>query len=117
MKLRYFYPVFLTGLLAPIFARAASIKDNLNAAIIGTGIGGDANIYQFIGGIIKVILGMLGVALVVLIIYGGFIWMTSLGEAQKIEKAKNIIKSSIIGVVIILSSYVITNFVFTDLLK
>ncbi len=67
--------------------------------------------------IINWALGLIGIVLVVLILYAGFLWMTSGGEADKIEKAKKIITNAIIGLVIILSAWGITRYVINALLQ
>ncbi len=54
---------------------------------------------------------VMGVGLVIFasLVYGGFLWMTSEGEPLKIQKSKNQIISSFVGLLIILSSYVLLN--------
>lgn len=64
---------------------------------------------------IQVGLGFLGTIAVVLVIYAGFIWMTSEGNAEKIKKAKDLLKSAAIGLLIILSSFAIVTFVINKL--
>lgn len=64
-----------------------------------------------IGSFIAAALGLLGVVLVVLIVYAGFIWMTAQGNDEKIKKAKGMITSAVIGMIIIFAAYAITNFV------
>lgn len=61
--------------------------------------------------IINVSLGLLGVIALGLIIYAGFLWMTSGGEEDKISKAKKLLVSAAIGLGIILSSWAIASFV------
>lgn len=56
-------------------------------------------------------LGFLGLVAVILIIYGGFTWMTSAGNEERVKKAKEIIKASVIGLVIVLASWMIVTFV------
>ncbi|MHB8904317.1 MAG: Ig-like domain-containing protein, partial [Patescibacteria group bacterium] len=63
-----------------------------------------------IGRIIQIILSFLGVIALVLIMYAGFLWMTSGGEEEKVSQAKKILSSAIIGLVIILSSWAIATF-------
>ncbi|MFA4999952.1 MAG: IPT/TIG domain-containing protein [Patescibacteria group bacterium] len=67
------------------------------------------------GRIINIALGFLGIIAVGFVIYGGFIWMTSGGEEEKVEKAKKILKSGVIGLVIILASWGIATFILTRL--
>lgn len=59
------------------------------------------NVFYFFAGVIAVIL----------IIYAGFMYVTSAGDAGKVTKAKNIIAASIIGIIIIILAYAITAFV------
>lgn len=63
--------------------------------------------------VIQVFLGFLGFLAVIMIMYGGFIWSTSGGDPAKIDKAKKILINTIIGLIIILSSYIITAFIFS----
>ena len=70
-----------------------------------------------IGRIIQVALSLLGVVTLGLIIYAGFLWMTSGGEEEKIRNAKNILKNAVIGLVIILSSWAITTFLLDRLMS
>lgn len=62
--------------------------------------------------VINIFLGFLGIIAVSLVIYGGFIWMTSGGNEEKITKAKSILKNALIGLVIILSAWGIVYFIF-----
>ncbi|MBU2509677.1 Ig-like domain-containing protein, partial [Patescibacteria group bacterium] len=66
--------------------------------------------------IINISLGFLGIIMVSLMVYAGFLWMTSGGEATKVDKAKKIITSAVIGSVIILSSWAITRFILERLI-
>jgi amino acid transporter len=64
---------------------------------------------------IKIFLGFLGMISVILILYAGFLWMTSAGEDAKVKKAKDILWAAIIGLVIILMSYGLAIFVLDQL--
>lgn len=76
---------------------------------------GQSDIKQVIANIINIFLGFLGVLAVVLILYAGYLWMTSRGDEEKIKTAKGIIVSAVIGLVIILSAYAIASFVLNKL--
>lgn len=67
--------------------------------------------------VVKMVLGTLVIIFLILTIYAGFVWMTAAGNEEKVSKAKNILKTSLIGVGVIVFSYVITAFVFNLLLK
>jgi hypothetical protein len=57
-------------------------------------------------------LGLLGLVAVVMIIFGGFMWMTSAGNEQRVTKGKEILQWAVIGLVVILLSWAIVIFVF-----
>ena len=50
----------------------------------------------------------MGVVFLILMIYGGYLWMLARGNEQEVEKAKNIIQNALIGLVIVLAAYAIT---------
>lgn len=77
-----------------------------------TGLG-SRNIIEVVAGIINVSLGLLGIVFVVLLVYAGFLWMTANGNEDNIAKAKKTIFAAILGLVLILSAFAITQFVFT----
>lgn len=65
--------------------------------------------------IIGVVLGVLGLVAVVIIIYGGFMYTMSTGDAQKIKKAKDTIMYGVVGLVIALLAFAIVNFVLSNI--
>jgi hypothetical protein len=97
------------------FAHAAEINTNLEPIGSITGLG-SGDIRTIVARIIYVALGLLGTIFLVLIIYAGFLWMTSGGDEEKVNRAKNLIKNGVIGLIIILCSYAITYFVVTRLM-
>ena len=66
--------------------------------------------------VINVILGFLGIVAVVLILLGGFKWMTAQGAEEKVEEAKKLITAAIIGLIIILAAFGISKFVLDKLI-
>lgn len=102
------------GLLAANFALAQNFGTNE----VSAGLGGSLSSTDprtIIGRIINIGLGFLGVIAVGLIIYAGFLWTTSGGSEDKIDTAKKILRNSIIGLVIILSSWAIATFIISRL--
>ncbi len=59
------------------------------------------------GDVVAAALSLVGVIFILFTIYGGYLWMTDQGNEEQVEKAKKIIKNSIIGLVIVVSSYAI----------
>jgi len=71
---------------------------------------------EAIGLVIKIGLGLLGVAFLLLIIYGGYIWMLAKGNQQEVDKALKIIQNAVIGLIIISVAYGLVNLIFEELL-
>ncbi len=65
--------------------------------------------------IINIFLGFLGVIAVCIVLYGGYLYMTSGGDDEKIGTAKKLLINGVIGLVIILSAFGITTFIFSRL--
>ncbi|MBI4407321.1 MAG: hypothetical protein HY565_02360 [Candidatus Kerfeldbacteria bacterium] len=55
----------------------------------------------------------LGMITLVLIIVAGFIWLTAAGEEEKLKKAKDIMKGATMGLLIVLGSYGLAQYLFT----
>jgi len=88
---------------------------------LGTGYGattglGSGDIRDTVASIINVAMGLLGIVAVVIILIGGFTWMTAGGNDEKVAEAKKWIFSGVIGLAIILSAYALANFVITNLI-
>ena len=72
---------------------------------------GDEDIATTIASIIKVALTLMGIVVVTLFIYAGFLWMTAAGNPDKVGKAKTLLAQAVIGLILILASYAISQFV------
>lgn len=68
-----------------------------------------------IANMIKLVLGFLGIIAVVIILIGGFKWMTAGGNEEQVGDAKKWIYSGVIGLLIILSAYALASWVLTQL--
>ncbi|MBI4253170.1 hypothetical protein HY623_03280 [Candidatus Uhrbacteria bacterium] len=77
----------------------------------------NVSIPQFVGTVINAALGIIGVIFLVLIVYGGMLWMLSEGDETKIGSARGLIFHSIIGLILVLSAYAITSFVVGSIIK
>ncbi|OGY44506.1 MAG: hypothetical protein A2729_01595 [Candidatus Buchananbacteria bacterium RIFCSPHIGHO2_01_FULL_39_14] len=67
--------------------------------------------------IVNVLLGFLGILSIIIILWGGFRWLTSGGNEEKVGEAKKIITAGIIGLVIIFTAYAIATFVVQQLIS
>ncbi len=86
--------------------------DTFGAEPVGESLilGGD-DIRVTIVKIIRAALSLTGIVLLGIILYAGFLWMTSQGAEDKIAQAKGILTSAVIGLAIILSAFAIVQFV------
>lgn len=64
-----------------------------------------------VANLINIVLSIIGVFFLILMIYGGGLWMTAMGDEQKVTKAKSLITAAVIGIIVIISAYAITYFV------
>ncbi len=78
---------------------------------------GSGDVRQTAARIINVALGFLGIIAVVIVLMGGFKYMISGGNEEKVGEAKKLIVSGIIGLAIILSAWAITSFVVSRLVS
>jgi amino acid transporter len=99
---------FFLLLSFPYFSFAQEYENELTQ---GTIIVEEGDLIKIIFEVIRYLLSFLGVAAVLIIIYGGFLWMSAGGDPEKVGKAKKIITQAIIGLIIILLSYSLTMFV------
>lgn len=98
-------------------AASSTMTDNLKA------VGGQSynqstdgdTLIENIATLIKTALGLLGFIFVVLTIYAGFLWMTAGGNSDQVKKAKGIMTNTVIGLIIVVSAYAITWFIFANL--
>ena len=67
------------------------------------------------GAVVNIVLGFLGVIAVLIILLGGFKWMTAAGNEDKVSEAKKLIGAGVIGLVIILMAFGIAQFVIASL--
>lgn len=109
-----------SGLATHVHAQSdlttGEIKGNLDAVQGNSGLGSN-ELDETLGMLINVLLGLLGIIFLVLVIYAGFLWMTAGGDEKAVGKAKNIIITAVIGLVILLSAYAISSFVLDQLIS
>lgn len=114
LKLIFSILILVAILVLPyfVFATGSSTLDNLSAVATGGGYQATGNSLSSAAGIIiGAALGLLGIIFIILIIIGGYLWMTAGGNEQKVEKARNYVQRAIIGLVITLSSWAIWNYI------
>ena len=120
IRLRNLFAIFailftLTGGLLAFPQVVDAQTDELEEVAEDSGLG-DESLSVVIAKIIRTILGFLGIIAVIIVLWGGFVWMTAGGDADKVAKAKKILINGVIGLAIVLMSYAIATFVLNAIL-
>ncbi|MBU4375646.1 hypothetical protein KKH38_04040 [Patescibacteria group bacterium] len=71
---------------------------------------------SIIGKVVGAALAFIGILFLILMIYGGFLWMTARGNQEQVQKAIALIISAVVGVIIIAAAYLVTQFIGETLL-
>lgn len=97
--------------LSPALAQSGGglISPNDNVQRISDATGGQGSFRALAKNFLNFFLGFLGFIAVIMIIYGGILYITAAGKQEKVDEGKKIITYSIIGIVIILLSFAIVN--------
>lgn len=96
--------------LLPHITHAAGVNAGLTPGVSDALGLGTEDVRVTVAKIIRAFMGLLGIVAVVIILYGGFLWMTSAGNEEQVDKARKVITSGVIGLAIILSAVAITQF-------
>lgn len=114
---------FISILTISAFVFALSVAptlatiDNTYGLDYGTITGlGTNDLRTGIMGIVNVLLGFLGIIAIIIILWGGFRWLTSTGNEEKVAEARKIITAGIIGLIIVFTAYAIAAFVINQLI-
>ena len=104
----------VSGLLifnvATVGAQTGSLIDTTDNPDVVAGATGDATSFRILAKrIVDYFLTFLGFIAVIMIIYGGILYVTAAGEQEKIDTAKKILMYAAIGIIVILLSFAIVN--------
>ena len=101
----------ITGLLLfSAIAQAAGLDPTQDSIPFVNDIsGGQTSLRGIILTIVNFFLTFLGLLTVVMVIYGGFLYVSAGGAEENVGKAKKILLYSVIGIVIIVASFAFVN--------
>jgi hypothetical protein len=116
------FAVIMT-VIVPVFAFALNANaqvDNLlwgkQQANIENGLGlGNEDPRIIAASVVNIMLGFLGIIAVLIILLGGFKWMTAGGNEDSVGEAKKMMGAGVIGLVIVLASFGLAQFVINAL--
>ena len=101
--------LFSTMAVTPLMAQPDLGFDYANNLELSTATETDPK--EMAVSVVKYLMTFLGIIAVVVILYGGFMWMTASGNEDRVDKAKKIIIAGAIGLLIVIAAYAIVNFV------
>ena len=68
----------------------------------------EKNLLKIGGNALNTVLSFVGVIFLVMMLVGGFIWMTAAGNEARVKTAMNLLVAGIVGLIIVVSAYAIT---------
>ena len=101
--------------LLPQLSYAQEVTEGLEDVGEAAGVETEAELPVVIGKIIRVFIAAMGVVLLVILIYAGFLWMTAGGDSEKVEKAKKWMTNGVIGLIIIIFAFSIVTYIINKL--
>lgn len=97
--------------LAGVSAARAETLGGLDKTASEAGIqSSSVDVATSLASIVSVALSFVGVAFLILLIWGGALWMMAAGNQENIKKARGVVVAAVIGLAIVLSAYAITQF-------
>ncbi len=103
----------LSVVFLPLTAQAAPDLSKLGVTLIS----GQTDFLKILGSLVDKALILAGILAFLYVLYGGFMYLTSGGDATGANKGKTAITNAIIGIIIIALSYAIVNYVVNTLPK
>lgn len=115
------FTIFLASLIWMVSFFAAPAMVGAQTDVFGLNYGaatglGQQDPRETAANIIKAALGILGIVAVVIVLWGGVMWMTAGGSEDRVGTAKKILFAGMIGLIIILSAFALTQFVVNQLI-
>lgn len=101
--------LLLVNALGVDFAMAQAIDDTDQPGIIRVLSGNQTGLRGIVLTIVNFFLTFLGLLAVVMVIYGGFLYVGSAGNEEAVGKAKKILMYAAIGIIIIIVSFALVN--------
>jgi cysteine-rich repeat protein len=108
--------VAIVGFFAPeVYAQGPVDQGAFESFAETAGFTTNAELEVIVARLIRTVLSFLGIVAVVIMLYGGFVWMTAGGNPDRVDTAKKIIINGTIGLVLVFSSFAITQFILGQL--
>jgi hypothetical protein len=113
--MKKFLIIVITAIILPLSALAVDVGTRNTKEAANTGgykiSTNDTTFSETLGSVIKLLLSTVGIFFLALTVYAGILWMTSHGEEEQTGKAQKIIRAAVIGLIIVVGSYALANYV------
>lgn len=113
----FFSSLFLILTLFIFNFNFINADDNFNFGLekVTSSYFGNADIPTVISRVIQIVMGLSATVMLVMILYAGFTYLISRGDPKKTTTALNLIKTSVIGIIIIVTAYSLSQFVINNI--
>jgi hypothetical protein len=107
-------PTIIVAGLLPLAVSAADVCTRISGKGLFDGVcdvcfnEGRCQIADFFivgNSVIKLILGISGAVMLLMVIYGGFIWLASGGNSGMVDKGKKVLIGAVVGLIIVFGAY------------
>lgn len=115
----YALAAVISASLLPLAASAADVCTRVSGKGLFDGVcvecfnEGRCQIADFFivgNSVVKLILGLSGSVMLLMVIYGGFLWLASGGNSNMVDKGKKVLISAVVGLIIVFGAYTATQF-------
>lgn len=97
--------LFLSQSVLAEVTGVASVKEGLSKTADTAGVSKNTDLPGSLGKTINYFFGILGVVFLIIILVGGYLWLTAGGNEEKVGKAKAFIINGINGMIVIFLAY------------
>lgn len=92
-----------------VFGDSSNVSDKRLEVVVQNVVGAIAN------DVVKQVLSVVGILVLVLFLYAGIQYILAAGNSDAVKKANKTMKYSVIGIIVVFTSYIIINFIFAVL--
>jgi type IV secretion system pilin len=108
--------LFAGTFVAPMATVGAQTRDDVCRGVAAAGgscteQGASTTVDDIVGLAVNILSTIVGIVAVIMIIIGGFKYITSSGDSSNVQSAKNTILYAIVGLVVVALAQIITGFV------
>jgi hypothetical protein len=101
------------GDATPASTSSTALTNPIGTKICAKTATGQECVQSVLGSVIKTAMGIVGSIALLMAVWGGFLWLTSMGNETKVEQGKKTLIWAILGLVLIFGAYALTTYIFS----